>query len=134
MPSDSCVVVPLSWGEAVILALCGPAQDAAVLERFPGHPLDRDSVQIGIQHPEGATVSHDGNVSGMVPGRQLVDETSGPLVQIPDRLPAVRPYVGVGYPLRAQPGDFGADRGARGSLENTEATLAQPGVTIDGQP
>ena len=47
----------------------------------------------------------DGNVPGMIPGRQIAGEASGPLVQVPDRLPAVRPCVGVSYPIRAQPGD-----------------------------
>lgn len=76
----------------------------------------------------------DGNVPGMVPGRQIVGEASGPLVQVPDRLPAVRPCVGVGYPIHAQPCDLRADRGARHPLEHTEGTLAQPGIVVDGQP
>ena len=76
----------------------------------------------------------DGNVPGMVPGRQVVGEAGSPLVQVPDRLPAVRPCVGVGYPIHAQPRELGADRGARSSLEHAEGTLAQPGIAVDGQP
>jgi len=79
-------------------------------------------------------VGDDGDVPGMVPGRQIVGETSSPLVQVPDRLPAVRPCVGVSYPIHAQPRDLRADRGARRPLEHAEGTLTQPGIEVDGQP
>ena len=76
----------------------------------------------------------DGNVPGMVPGRQIVGEAGNPFIQVPDRLPAVRPCVGVSYPIRAQPGNLRADRGARRPLEHAEGTLTQPGIAVDGQP
>jgi len=71
--SDSSLLL-LIWVLIWIRNLCWPTgrpacrrpQDASVAERLPSHPLDRDTAQVGVQHPERATVGHDGDLPGPV--------------------------------------------------------------------
>ena len=78
---------------------CRRPQDAAVAERLPPHPLDRDAAQVGVQHPERAAVGDDDDLPAVRrPSRGPVRRTAPPRVRPRTRPPAGRNRGGI--PLR----------------------------------
>jgi hypothetical protein len=127
------------------LSIIWDAHHPGVLYGSPGHLLDADAVQVGLEHAHGAAVRDDHHVSVDVrqpgvrsmsmsdEGRQGVTEPRGPRVQVAHRLPAVGPGVRVGDLAGVQAGHVRADGRRRAALEGAEAPLAQPGVGEDRQ-
>jgi hypothetical protein len=78
---------------------------------------------VRLDDPHGAAVRdhHDVPRGAVIdPGRELVYELGGPVVQVADGLAAGRPRVGIGHPAVVEPGHGRSDRNRGDALEYAE--------------